>query len=80
MKSKAKQNTKKSMHLHPLGLAAVNLSVAGVVIAAMNVSLHVSGGTADQIKRDILPQLRATASEIEQDLRRGQSSSPPVAR
>jgi len=45
----------------------------GVVIAAMNVSLHVSGGTADQIKRDILPQLRATASEIEQDLRRGQS-------
>ncbi len=41
----------------------------GTVIAAMNVSLHVSGGTAEEIRRDILPQLRATAAEIEQDLR-----------
>jgi len=48
----------------------------GTVIAAMNVSLHVSGGTAEEIRRDILPQLRATAAEIEQDLR-GQNR--PVA-
>ncbi len=41
----------------------------GTVIAAMNVSLHVSGGTAEEIRRDVLPQLRATAAEIEQDLR-----------
>jgi IclR family pca regulon transcriptional regulator len=47
----------------------------GTVIAAMNVSLHVSGGTAEQIRRDILPQLRATAAEIEQDLRGGQSGA-----
>jgi IclR family pca regulon transcriptional regulator len=50
----------------------------GTVIAAMNVSLHVSGGTAEEIRRDILPQLRATAAEIEQDLR-GQNR-PPVTR
>jgi IclR family pca regulon transcriptional regulator len=50
----------------------------GTVIAAMNVSLHVSGGTAEEIRRDILPQLRATAAEIEQDLR-GQIR-PPVTR
>jgi IclR family transcriptional regulator, pca regulon regulatory protein len=49
----------------------------GSVIAAMNVSLHVSGGTAEKIKRDILPQLRATAAEIEQDLRSGQSLLGP---
>lgn len=48
----------------------------GTVIAAMNVSLHVSGGTAEEIRRDVLPQLRATAAEIEQDLR-GQNR--PVA-
>ena len=41
----------------------------GTVIAAMNVSLHVTGGTAEEIRRDILPQLRATSAEIEQDLR-----------
>jgi IclR family pca regulon transcriptional regulator len=50
----------------------------GTVIAAMNVSLHVSGGTAEEIRRDVLPQLRATAAEIEQDLR-GQNR-PVVSR
>lgn len=50
----------------------------GVVIAAMNVSLHVTGGTADKIKRDILPQLRATARDIEQDLRGGQNALAPA--
>jgi len=50
----------------------------GAVIAAMNVSLHVTGGTAEQIRRDILPQLRSTAEEIENDLRGGQSSLAPA--
>ena len=51
----------------------------GTVIAAMNVSLHVSGGTAEEIRRDILPQLRATAAEIEQDLR-GQNGGASIGR
>jgi IclR family transcriptional regulator, pca regulon regulatory protein len=51
----------------------------GTVIAAMNVSLHVTGGTAEEIRRDILPQLRATAAEIEQDLR-GQNGGAPASR
>jgi IclR family pca regulon transcriptional regulator len=51
----------------------------GTVIAAMNVSLHVSGGTAEEIRRDVLPQLRATAAEIEQDLR-GQNGGASIGR
>jgi IclR family pca regulon transcriptional regulator len=56
------------------GLRSVAVPVRdgeGRVIAAMNVSMHVSGRTADEINREILPQLQATAAEIEQDLRSG---------
>jgi IclR family pca regulon transcriptional regulator len=42
------------------------------VIAAINISLHVSRGTADTIKRELLPPLLETAKDIEHDLRRGQ--------
>jgi len=43
----------------------------GKVTAAMNVSMHVGARTDDEIERVILPQLLATAAEIEQDLRSG---------
>jgi len=56
------------------GLRSVAVPVRdgeGKVIAAMNVSMHVSARTADEIQREILPQLLATTAEIEQDLRSG---------
>jgi IclR family pca regulon transcriptional regulator len=49
----------------------------GRVIAAMNVSMHVGARTADEIKREILPQLQATSAEIEQDLRSGSGLLDP---
>jgi IclR family pca regulon transcriptional regulator len=56
------------------GLRSVAVPVRdgeGRVIAAINVSMHVSARTADEIQREILPQLLATTAEIEQDLRSG---------
>ncbi len=50
----------------------------GRVIAAMNVSMHVSARNADQIKRDLLPPLQATVAEIEQDLRSGTGVVAPA--
>jgi IclR family pca regulon transcriptional regulator len=44
-----------------------------VVVAAMNVSMHVSGGTTEQLKDNVLPLLRAKAADIESDLGHGQS-------
>ncbi|MGH8890259.1 MAG: IclR family transcriptional regulator domain-containing protein [Acidothermaceae bacterium] len=41
----------------------------GMVIAAMNVSMHVSSRTANEIKHEILPKLLETAAEVEQDVR-----------
>jgi IclR family pca regulon transcriptional regulator len=41
----------------------------GEVVAAMNVSTHVSRGSAEDVLRDLLPPLRQTAAAIEADLR-----------
>ena len=41
----------------------------GQVVAAMNVSTHVSRGSTEEIVRDLLPALQATAAAIEADLR-----------
>jgi IclR family transcriptional regulator, pca regulon regulatory protein len=63
------------------GLRSVAVPVRdgeGRVIAAMNVSMHVSAGTSDEIKRDILPQLQAATAEIEQDLRSGSGLRAPI--
>ena len=62
------------------GLRSVAVPVRdgeGRVIAAMNVSMHVGARTADEIKREILPQLQATTAEIEQDLRSGSGLRAP---
>lgn len=45
--------------------------VDGGVIAAMNISLHVTRGTADMMRKELLPALLATAEAIETDLRSG---------
>ena len=62
------------------GLRSVAVPVRdgeGRVIAAMNVSMHVGARTADEIKREILPQLQATTAEIEADLRSGSGLLTP---
>ncbi|MEU2872254.1 IclR family transcriptional regulator C-terminal domain-containing protein [Streptomyces olivoreticuli] len=41
----------------------------GNVVAALNVAAHASRGTADGLRRDVLPALRDTAARIEADLR-----------
>jgi IclR family pca regulon transcriptional regulator len=41
----------------------------GRVVAAVNLSTHVSRATLDTIRRDLLPPLLATAARIEADLR-----------
>jgi IclR family transcriptional regulator, pca regulon regulatory protein len=51
---------------------------AGVVVAAMNISLHASKGTIEMTKRELLPHLLATASDIEHDLRGGQTALAPA--
>ncbi len=51
---------------------------AGVVVAAMNISLHASRGTAETTRRELLPYLVETASDIEQDLRGGQAALGPA--
>jgi IclR family pca regulon transcriptional regulator len=40
----------------------------GRAVAALNVAMHAARHTAEECERDILPQLRATATRIEQDL------------
>jgi IclR family pca regulon transcriptional regulator len=62
------------------GLRSVAVPVRdgdGRVIAAMNVSMHVGARTADEIKREVLPQLLVTTAEIEQDLRSGSGLLTP---
>jgi IclR family pca regulon transcriptional regulator len=44
----------------------------GSVVAALNVSMHVSHGSADAARRELLPYLRETAAAIEADLAVGQ--------
>ncbi|MFD5628588.1 IclR family transcriptional regulator C-terminal domain-containing protein [Streptomyces sp. NPDC127072] len=54
------------------GLRAVAVPVrdrGGRVVAAVNVALHSSRRTAEECVRDILPELYATASRVEADLR-----------
>ena len=50
-------------------LAAPMHDPRGQVVAAMNVSTHVSRGSTEEIVRDLLPPLQATAAAIEADLR-----------
>lgn len=40
----------------------------GRAVAALNVAMHAARHTAEECERDLLPQLRATADRIEQDL------------
>ncbi|MGC1184114.1 MAG: IclR family transcriptional regulator [Candidatus Dormiibacterota bacterium] len=54
-----------------LGLRSVAVPIRdgrGAVIAAMNVSAHVTSVTVEAMLTDILPQLQTTAREIESDL------------
>ena len=43
--------------------------VDGTVVAAINISAHVSRKTREEVRREFLPALAATASRIETDLR-----------
>jgi IclR family pca regulon transcriptional regulator len=47
---------------------AVPVQLRGRVVAALNVSMHVSRGSADAARRELLPGLRAAADAIEADL------------
>jgi IclR family pca regulon transcriptional regulator len=49
---------------------AVPVRADGQVVAALNVSMHVSRGSAESARRELLPGLRATAAAIEADLAR----------
>lgn len=54
------------------GLRSIAVPVhdrSGRVVAAANVSTHASRRTADQLRADILPELRACVAGIEADLR-----------
>lgn len=48
----------------------------GAVVAALNVSAHVSRGNAESIRRELLPSLRKTADLIEEDLTGGARRRP----
>jgi IclR family pca regulon transcriptional regulator len=53
----------------------------GVVVAAVNVSTQAGRTTREQLRRDVLPQLQATARAIEQDVRAagtGGRNAPPA--
>jgi IclR family pca regulon transcriptional regulator len=53
------------------GLRAIAVPVrdrAGRVVAAVNVALHTASRTTEECVRDILPELRTTATDIESDL------------
>jgi IclR family pca regulon transcriptional regulator len=49
-------------------LAAPIHDRGGGVVAAVNVSAHAGRTTLEQLRRDVLPRLRATARRIERDL------------
>ena len=49
---------------------------SGSVVAALNVSVHASRSTMAAMRRDFLPQARATAAAIEDDLRRARGAAP----
>lgn len=51
--------------------AAVPLSGANGETAALNVSVHASRASMEQLREDFLPRVRATAEAIEADLRGG---------
>jgi IclR family pca regulon transcriptional regulator len=54
-----------------IGLRSIAVPVhdaQGAVVAALNVSMHVGRASADAARRELLPQLRATATAIEADL------------
>ncbi|MEV4946394.1 IclR family transcriptional regulator C-terminal domain-containing protein [Streptomyces sp. NPDC053755] len=54
------------------GLRSIAVPVrdrAGVVVAAVNVAMHSSRRTVEECVRDVLPELRAAAAGIEEDLR-----------
>jgi IclR family pca regulon transcriptional regulator len=62
-----------------LGLRSIAVPVrggAGTVIAALNVSMHVSRGNADAARRELLPPLRETARAIEADVAATQAARP----
>ncbi|WP_030940684.1 IclR family transcriptional regulator domain-containing protein [Streptomyces sp. NRRL S-646] len=53
------------------GLRSIAVPVrdrTGRAVAALNVAMHVARHTPEECEQDILPQLRATATRIEQDL------------
>lgn len=65
-----------------LGLRSIAVPVhdtSGAVIAALNVSMHVSRGNADAARRDLLPPLRDTARAIEADFAASQAARPATA-
>jgi IclR family pca regulon transcriptional regulator len=62
-----------------IGLRSIAVPVHnadGSVAAALNVSMHVGRGSAEAARRELLPQLRATAESIEADL----AASQPLSR
>ncbi|MET9436624.1 IclR family transcriptional regulator C-terminal domain-containing protein [Streptomyces sp. NPDC006551] len=64
------------------GLRSIAVPVrdrAGVVVAAVNVAMHSSRRTVEECVEVVLPELRATAARIEDDLRTaGRFASVPV--
>lgn len=55
------------------GLRSIAVPVrdsSGAVVAAMNISAHISRGSADSIRESLLPPLRATARAVTDDLGR----------
>ncbi len=60
-----------------LGLRSIAVPIHdadGSVLGAMNVSIHVSHGNSDSVRRNLLPPLLATARAVEEDLRGGQAA------
>jgi IclR family transcriptional regulator, pca regulon regulatory protein len=58
-----------------VGLRSIAVPVhgaEGTVVAALNVSMHVGRGSADSVRREMVPHLRETAAAIEVDLTAGQ--------
>ncbi|MEU6981849.1 IclR family transcriptional regulator C-terminal domain-containing protein [Streptomyces sp. NPDC046324] len=54
------------------GLRSISVPVrdrAGAVVAAVNVAMHSSRRTVEECVAEVLPELRATAARIEEDLR-----------
>jgi IclR family transcriptional regulator, pca regulon regulatory protein len=57
-------------------LAAPIRDRSGRVVAAVNLSAHASRTSIESMRRDLLPQLLATAARIEADLRSAAASGP----